>query len=47
MCPYCVYKDICKLTEIEMNRTAADSICHHFKPIPPYPATISEETFLV
>lgn len=47
MCKKCIYKQICKLIEAEMRKGAANTACYHFREIPPFPATSSEESYLV
>lgn len=47
MCSKCIYQRICKLVFIEMNKTAADNPCGHFKEIPPLSdATQNVEDYL-
>lgn len=47
MCKDCIYKRICKFVEAEMQKTAASTPCQRFKRIPLFPATQSEEQYLV
>ena len=48
MCGQCIFKRICKLVAKEMNKTAADDPCQHFREIPPLlSATESDEEYLV